>query len=153
LEEVVMTIPGGTGTEYDATGGQTPGGGYTEPSYTTPVSTYSPSAAYEPPQPAAPGSLTFLLVIVGIVLVLVGMILQISLVKVEDNDAAENIILTAGILASIGAAILSIGLFYGALRDTGLGDYVRVGLAIAAGLVAGFWASGAGSIFSLLAFL
>jgi len=132
----VMSSPyGGTG------GADAPPFPYSS-AYTQPV--------FAPSEPVRAGGIVYILAVIGIILLLLGTIVSAAVITVSSNE--DEVVLAGAILIAIGGAILSIGLLHGVLRGTELGDNVRMGLAIALGLVIAFTLSGTSGLLSMYSF-
>ena len=136
----------GSGSSTDAAPG---GQGGTGEYYLPPESSYS-TPTYATAPPGAGSNTSFLLVVVGIIMMLVGWMVRVAIYHVEDSDAMELVFTLVDIFLYLGVAVLSIGLFHGAFKDYTLPDTLRTGMVVAAGIVVGFVASNSGGIASLL---
>jgi len=105
---------------------------------------------FAPSVPTTAGGIAYILAIIGIILLLVGTIVGATVITASHDE--NDIYLASTILIAIGAAILAIGLLHGVLRGTELGDNVRMGMAIALGLVIAFALSGTNSLLSFFRF-
>ncbi len=115
--------------------------------------TYQPASAPSPyygGQATGGGTVTFVLVLVGIVMALVGKIVTAMIFKVDDSDAMENLMVLSSIFAAIGGALAAMGLTWGVLKGTEFSDSIRVGLGVAAGIAIGLYCAGGLGLLSLL---
>ena len=94
-----------------------------------------------PPPAANPLMITFILAVIGVVMMLIAGIIRGVLFHESVNDE-NNYLMMVEIFNSIGVACLSIGLLFGATMREELSDTVRTGLLVAVGILLGLWASG-----------
>ena len=99
------------------------------------------------------GTISLVLILIGIVMILVGKLVLAVTVKVDSGDAEENLLVATFIFGAIGGALAAMGLTWGALRGTEFSNNIRVGLIIAAGIVIGFYCTGGVSLLNLLRYL
>jgi len=114
---------------------------------------YQPSSApatYYGAKETGGGTATFVLVLVGIVMALVGKIVMAMMFKVDDSDAVENLMVVSSIFAAIGGALAAMGLTWGVLKGTEFSDNIRVGLGVAAGIAIGLYCAGGLGLLSML---
>jgi hypothetical protein len=94
-----------------------------------------------PPTASNPLTITFILAVIGVVMLLIAGIIRGVIFHDSIRDE-ENYLMMVEIFNSIGVACISIGLLFGATMREELSDTVRVGLLVAVGIVLGLWASG-----------
>lgn len=115
-----------------------------------PYSSAYAQPVFAPSEPVRAGGIVYILAVIGIILLLVGTIVGATALVVSQDE--DDVLVASAILVAIGGSILAIGLLHGVLRGTELGDNVRMGMAIAMGLVVAFTLSGAGGLLSMLRF-